>query len=108
MFVAEPNLLIVMKKNWRNFIKSFKPAYNVDVTMYHFIPGMPVKANLTRHSFKKGEFEEAKSFFEKASKKTKDTNVAPVEISLIRGKRRVISKRHFGPVKVLKQMRMSA
>ena len=100
--------LTVMKKNWRKFINSFKPSYNVDVTMYHFIPGMPVKANRTRHSFKKGQFNEAKSFYDKASEKTRDTNVAPVEINLIRGKRWVVSKRHFGPVKALKQMRMSA
>ena len=97
-----------MKQSWRNFIKSFRPSYNVDVTMYHFIPGMPVKANITRHSFNKGEFVEAQSFFNQASEKTKDVNVAPVEISLIKGKRKVVSSRHFGPVKALKQMRMSA
>lgn len=97
-----------MKKRWRKFITSLKPSYNVDVTMYHFIPGMPVKANRTRHSFKKGEFDEAKSFFDRASEKTKDINIAPVEISLIRGKRRIVSSRYFGPVKALKQMRMSA
>jgi hypothetical protein len=97
-----------MKENWRRFIKSLKPVYNVDVTMYHFIPGMPVKANLTRHSFDKGAFEEARSFFERASAMTKDVNVAPVEISLVRGKRKVVISRHFGPVKALKQMKMSA
>ena len=97
-----------MKKNWRNFINSFKPSYNVDVTMYHFIPGMPVKENKTRHSFKKGEFEEAKLFFDKASAKTKDHNIAPVEINLVRGRRKVVTSRQFGPVQNLKQMRMSA
>lgn len=97
-----------MKKNWRKFINSFKPSYNVDVTMYHFIPGMPVKANRTRHSFKKGEFEEAKLFFDKASAKTKSHNIAPVEINLVKGKRRVVTSRQFGPVHNLKQMRMSA
>ncbi len=97
-----------MKKSWRKFINSFRPSYNVDVTMYHFIPGMPVKANKTRHSFNKGEFDEAKSFFEKASDKTKDVNVAPVEINLVKGKKKVISRRYFGPVKALKQMRLSA
>ena len=97
-----------MKKNWRKFINSFKPSYKVDVTMYHFIPGMPVKANRTRHSFRKGEFEEAKLFFEQASAKTKDHNIAPVEINLVRGRRRVVTSRHFGPVNNLKQMRMSA
>ncbi len=101
-------LLMVMKENWRRFIKSLKPVYNVDVTMYHFIPGMPVKSNRTRHSFAKGAFEEAKSFFEKASEMTRDVNIAPVEINLVRGKRRVVTSRHFGPIKALKQMRMSA
>ena len=97
-----------MKKNWRKFINSFKPSYKVDVTMYHFIPGMPVKADKTSHSFKKGEFKEAKLFFDRASAKTKYHNIAPVEISLVRGKRRVVNSRHFGPVNNLKQMRMSA
>jgi len=97
-----------MKKNWRKFINSLKPSYKVDVTMYHFIPGMPVKANKTRHTFKKGEIEEAKLFFEQVSNKTKDHNIAPVEINLVRGKRRVVTSRHFGPINNLKQMRMSA
>jgi hypothetical protein len=97
-----------MKKKWRKFMKNFKPSYKVDVTMYHFIPGMPVKAEKIIHAFNKGEFEEAKIFFDKASRKTKDHNVAPVEINLVRGKRRVITTRHFGPVKTLKQMKMSA
>jgi len=76
--------------------------------MYHFIPGMPVKAQKTRHSFNKGAFNEAKLFFENASQKTMDHNVAPVEINLVRGKRRIVTSRHFGPVKALKQMKMSA
>jgi len=97
-----------MLKRWRNFIKIFEPVYNVDVTMYHFIPGLPVKSERTRHAFKKGEFVEAKEFFEKASEKTRIHSVAPVEISLVKGKRRIISSRHFGPVKSLKQLRMSA
>ena len=97
-----------MKKNWRKFINSLKPSYKVDVTMYHFIPGMPVKANKTRHTFKKGQIEEAKLFFEQVSSKTKDHNIAPVEINLVRGKRRVVTSRHFGPINNLKQMRMSA
>jgi len=97
-----------MKKNWRKFINSLKPSYKVDVTMYHFIPGMPVKANKTRHTFKKGEIEAAKLFFEQVSNKTKDHNIAPVEINLVRGKRRVVTSRHFGPINNLKQMRMSA
>jgi hypothetical protein len=97
-----------MLKHWKNFIKAFKPTYNVDVTMYHFIPGMPVKSEKTRHSFKKGELVAAQEFFEKASEKTRAHSIAPVEINLVKGRRRVISSRHFGPVKALKQLRMSA
>ena len=96
------------KLKYRKFIKKFKPKYNVDVTLYHFIPGMPVKSNCTRHFFNKGEFKEAKLFFDKASEKTKHNNVAPVEISLVKGKRRIVISRHFGPVKTLKKLRMSA
>ena len=76
--------------------------------MYYFIPGMPVKKNKTRHAFKKGEYEEAKLFFDQASATTKDHNVAPVEINLVKGRRRIVTSRHFGPVKNLKQMRLSA
>jgi hypothetical protein len=97
-----------MLKHWKNFIKAFKPTYNVDVTMYHFIPGMPVKSERIRHSFRKGELVAAQEFFEKASEKTRSHNIAPVEINLVKGKRRVISSRQFGPVKALKQLRMSA
>ncbi len=97
-----------MLKKWRNFVKRFQPAYHVDVTMYHFIPGLPVKAQRTRHAFSKGALDEAKNFFEQASQKTMDHNVAPVEISLVRGKRRIVNSRHFGPVKSLKQLKMSA
>jgi hypothetical protein len=97
-----------MKKKWQIFLKRFQPVYHVDVTMYHFVPGMPVKANRTRHAFKKGALEEAKCFFDQASVKTRDHNVAPVEISLVRGKRRVMTSRQFGPVKTLKQMKLSA
>ena len=62
-------ILLTMKKNWRKFINSIKPSYKVDVTMYHFIPGMPVKADKTRHSFKKGQFEEAKLFLTRHPRK---------------------------------------
>ncbi len=95
-------------KNWQSFKKRFAPVYNVDVTMYHFVPGMPVKAQRTRHSFQKGALDEAQLFFDQASEKTKSHNVAPVEISLVRGRRRIVSSRHFGPVNALKQMRLSA
>lgn len=97
-----------MNRNWNEFAKRFKPRYNVDVTMYHFIPGMPVKAEKTRHAFNKGALDEAKMFFDQASEKTKNHNVAPVEINLVKGRRRVVTSRHFGPVKALKQMKMSA
>ena len=95
-------------RKWNDFLKRFKPRYNVDVTMYQFIPGMPVKAERTRHAFSKGAFDEAKSFFDQATEKTRNHNVAPVEISLVKGKRRVVTSRHFGPVNALKQMKLSA
>jgi len=97
-----------IKQNWNEFARRFQPKYNVDVTMYHFIPGMPVKAQKTRHAFSKGALEEAQSFFNQASEKTRNHNVAPVEINLVRGKRRVLTSRQFGPVKALKQMKLSA
>jgi hypothetical protein len=96
------------KTKWRIFTNRFRAKYNVDVTLFHFIPGFPVKSKCTRHRFNKGEFNEAKLFFDKASAKTRDSNVAPVEINLVKGKSRVLISRHFGPIKTLKRMRISA
>jgi hypothetical protein len=46
--------------------------------------------------------QEAQLFFDQASEKTKTYNIAPVEISLVKGRRRrIVSSRHFGPVKAL-------
>ena len=101
-------ILFIMRNSWRTFVNTFKPSYNVDVTMFLFVPGFPVKANRTRHSFKKGAYNEARLFFERASRKTRQHNVAPVEINFVKGKKRIMISRHFGPVKSLKKLRMSA
>jgi hypothetical protein len=66
--------------------------------MYHVIPGVPVTSNNERHDFEKGEFERAKSFFDKAIVTTSDLKLAPEEIKLIRGKKKVLEFKHFGPV----------
>lgn len=97
-----------MMKKWNNFVRIFRPKYNVDVTMYQFIPGMPVKAQRTRHKFDRGALQEAQLFFDQASEKTRNYNIAPVEINLVKGRRRVVSSRQFGPVKALKQLKLSA
>jgi hypothetical protein len=97
-----------MKKSWSSLFNAFKPSYNVDVTMFLFIPGFPVKANRTRHSFRKGGYHEARLFFERASRKTREHKVAPVEINFVKGKNRIMISRHFGPVKSMKKLRLTA
>lgn len=97
-----------MKKAWRNFVTSFKPSYSVIFTMYHVIPGFPVKRNSTKHDFGKGAYEEAKKFFDKVVHKTTEVRLAPVEVHLVKGKKKVVQKTQFGPIKELKKMKMSA
>lgn len=91
-----------------NFVKTFKPSYSVVVTMYHVIPGLPVKRNATKHEFGKGSYNTAVNFFEKVVDKTKEIKLAPAEIHLVKGKKKVVQKVYFGPVPELKKMRMSA
>lgn len=97
-----------MKKAWRNFVTSLKPSYSVIFTMYHVIPGSPVKRNATKHEFGKGAYEEAKKFFDQVVHKTNQVRLAPVEVHLVKGKKRVVQNIQFGPIKELKKMRMSA
>jgi hypothetical protein len=96
-----------MKKAWQNFIKSFQPTYSVNAITYFVIPGIPVNKNENRHDFDKGAYDEAKAFFEKVAKKTKDLGFSPAEIQLIKGKSKVVEKQVFGPVDLLKDMPMS-
>ena len=97
-----------MKKAWKSFVTSFKPRYSVVFTMYHVIPGLPVKRDATRHDFNKGEFEKAKSMFDKLVHKTTELRFAPAEVHLVKGKKKVIQRRQFGPVKDLRIFKMSA
>lgn len=97
-----------VKKPLKKFVTSFKPSYSVIFTMYHVIPGSPVQRKATRHDFGKGEFQEAKTFYEKVVNKTHEVKLAPTEVHLVKGKKKVVQRKHFGPVKEVKQMRMSA
>ena len=96
-----------MKKAWQNFIKSFQPTYSVNAITYFVIPGIPVNKNENRHDFEKGAQEEAKEFFDKVVKKTKEMGFSPAEVQLIRGKNKVIQKQTFGPVDILQDMPMT-
>jgi len=97
-----------MKKAWKNFIISMKPTYAVEFTMYHVVPGTHVKKNAERHQFGKGSLDEAKDFYNKVVNKTSQIKLAPAEVHLIKGKKRVIQKKYFGPVDQVKQMKISA
>ncbi len=97
-----------MKKTWKRFVTSFKPKYTVIFTMYHVIPGLPVKRKATRHEFGTGAYDEARTLYEKVVRKTLEVKLAPSEIILIKGKKKILHGRHFGPVKELRQFKMSA
>jgi len=97
-----------MKKSWKKFIKSFKPSYSVVFMMYHVIPGAPVKRNAQRHDFDKGEYEKAKTMYDKLVTKTSELKMAPAEVFLVKGKRKVVQRQQFGPVKDLRVFKMSA
>lgn len=89
-------------------ITYFKPTYTVVFTMYHVIPGIPVQGKPDRHSFGKGEWQKAGEFYDKLVAKTKEFKIAPVEVQLIKGKKKVLKSHHLGPVQELKTMKMSA
>ncbi|MFT4736783.1 MAG: hypothetical protein ACI8QD_002113 [Cyclobacteriaceae bacterium] len=93
-----------MKKAWENFIKSFQPTYSVNAITYFVVPGIPVNKSENRHDFDKGEYDEAKVFFDKVSKKTKDLGFSPAEVQLIKGKKTIVEKQVFGAVDILKDM----
>ncbi|MBV6644080.1 MAG: hypothetical protein KI790_01445 [Cyclobacteriaceae bacterium] len=97
-----------MKKAWQNFLTSFKPTYSVVVNTCFVIPGMPFKKRANRLDFEKGEFDEAKNFYDKVVTKTKEIKMAPAEIHLVKGKKKVVMAQNFGPVDELKKFRVDA
>lgn len=97
-----------IKNSLNKIVTSMKPSYSVIFTMYHVIPGMPVKRNATKHEFGKGSYKEAKNFFDKVVHKTNEVRIAPVEVYLVKGRKKIVQKTYFGPVNELKKMRMSA
>ncbi len=97
-----------MKKAWKNLVRSFKPTYSVVFTMYHVIPGSPVQRKAQRHDFEKGEFAKARTMYDKLVHKTSELKMAPAEVFLVKGKKKVVQKQQFGPVKDLRQFKMSA
>jgi len=82
----------------------FRSSYKVNAITYVVIPGIPVNKNENIHEFKKGEFKEAKSFFESVVKRTEELGFSPAEIQLIRGKKKVIDKKYFGPIEDIKEL----
>ncbi|MCC5931235.1 MAG: hypothetical protein JJU28_18445 [Cyclobacteriaceae bacterium] len=89
-------------------ITYFKPTYTVVFTMYHVIPGIPVQGKPDHHSFGKGEWKKAGDFYDKLVAKTQQFKIAPVEVQLIKGKKKILKTHHLGPVQELKTMKMSA
>jgi hypothetical protein len=89
-------------------ITYFKPTYTVVFTMYHVIPGIPVQGKPDHHNFGKGEWKKAGDFYDKLVAKMQEFKIAPVEVQLIKGKKKILKSHHLGPVQELKTMKMSA
>jgi hypothetical protein len=96
-----------VKKFFRAIIVPFLPTYEVTFTMYHVIPGMPVKKNDMTHNFSKGASAEAEAFFNKVVAKTMENKVAPTEVKLKRG-RKVIKYKQFGPINDIRKYKIVA
>jgi len=94
-----------VKKFFKSLIKPFLPTYEVTFTMYHVIPGFPVKKNDSKHNFEKGESEKAIEFYNKVVNTTMVNKLAPTEVKLRRGKK-VIQSKQFGPIRQIKQYRI--
>ncbi len=96
-----------MKKAWQDFLTSFKPRYAVNAITYFVIPGMPVNRTENHHQFERGEYDKAKDFFDRVVKKTEEVKFSPVEIVLIKGKKRVMETKTFGPVDQIQRLKMA-
>ena len=96
-----------MKKIFRKIITPFLSTYEVTFTMYHVIPGMPVRKQDSIHNFEKGAGQQAVDFYAKVVNKTLENKLAPSEIKLKKGKR-VIQSKQFGPINEIKQFKIVA
>jgi hypothetical protein len=96
-----------LKKAIDNFITSFKPTYSVSAITYFVVPGIPVNKNVSKHDFGKGQYEEAREFYDKVVKKTKDLGLSPAEIHLVKGKKTILEQQQIGNVDAVQNMPMS-
>jgi hypothetical protein len=96
-----------VKKIFKAIIHPFLPSYEVTFTMYHVIPGAPVKRNDMTHNFAKGASTEAETFFNKVVSKTMENKMAPTEVKLKRGKK-VIKYKQFGPINEIRKYKIVA
>jgi len=106
--IKKSNPAPAINKNWKIFVTNFKPSYAIHIHMYQVIPGIPVHKKTDVHSFEKGEYELAKSFYDKVITKTGEIKLAPIEIQMVRGKKKVIHSQDFGPISDIKLMKISA
>jgi hypothetical protein len=71
------------------------------------VPGVPVNKNINKHDFGKGQYEEAKEFYNKVVKRTKDLGFSPAEVHLIKGKNTLLEQQKFGPVDQIQSFPMT-
>jgi len=91
-----------VKSGIDGFLKKFKPTYSVNAVTYFVIPGAPLKKIVNAYHFGRGELSEAKLFFDQVFQKTKELRLAPVELQLIQGNKKLIDEQKLGPVDIVK------
>ncbi|MDH5608220.1 MAG: hypothetical protein OEY56_01965 [Cyclobacteriaceae bacterium] len=89
------------------FKKSLQPSYTVHAITYFVLPGIPVNKNISQHHFERGEYREAKAFYEKVIRNTETMGFSPAEIHLIKGRKKIIARQLFGPVEQLEGLPMT-
>lgn len=97
-----------MKNPLAGFFKIFQPRYSVVVNMYHVLPGSPVQKYSHKHDFGKGELDMAQSFFNNVVAKHTQLGFPNTEIHLIKGKKKVIDGRNYGPVDLVKNLNVQS
>lgn len=83
----------------KTVVTPFLPDYKVVFTMYNVIPGQPINTKVSTFDFAKGEQAEAQAFYDKMIASTKEFKVMPSEIQLVKRRKQVLKKEHFGPIK---------
>jgi hypothetical protein len=93
-----------INKQVTSFTNIFRNTYTVNAITYVVVPGVPVNKNENVHVFEKGQYDEAYRFYQQVVKKTEQLGFSPAEILFIKGKKKVVERREFGPIQDIKDL----